>query len=125
MYFNHVACPEGVEFCNVDAQVYYEFVNPPGNVAQSEAKAACVAYGGQLAVLDTDEKIAWMKEVRGAQPTNSYSKTSDSTNQYHYWCIQGYSHYSNPWNPRNLLEWIEMSMSIRTGPLKGLFKLAN
>lgn len=69
-------CPEEQgEFCNADAQVYYEFVDTGstwGSTRFDDAQAACEGNGGQLAVLDTDEKVLWLNELRDA--SDNFSK---------------------------------------------------
>lgn len=62
-----VACPSSVDedFCNVDAQVYYEFSDTTETWEQ--ARANCEASSGRLAVLDSEEKRVWMREFRLTQ----------------------------------------------------------
>lgn len=66
-----LACPTGEAFCNLAAEVYYEFVQ--SSVSWEQAQQDCVNRGGQLAVLDTERKFSWMQELRMAQQTDSLS----------------------------------------------------
>ena len=64
-------CPEGQDFCNLEAGVYYEFSS--GTASWENAKLACESNGGSLAILDTQEKFDWMYGVRASHATNDPS----------------------------------------------------